>query len=76
MTDWQLDRRMTAAQYRAAIDRLGLNMSQAGRFLGVSPSTAQRYAKGKGEIPECIALLLGLMVQFKIEPMVPRNWRP
>lgn len=35
---------MTPAEYRTAIATLGLSQLAAGRWLGVSPKTAQRYA--------------------------------
>ena len=76
-TDWQMSRRMTPLQYRLAAGKLGLNVSSLGRFLGVSPRTSARYATGDTEIPEACALLLGLMIHFNIEPIVPSfpRWR-
>lgn len=35
---------MSPDQYRAALASLGLSQLAAGRWLGVSPKTAQRYA--------------------------------
>ena len=35
---------MTPDQYRTALATLGLSQQAAGRWLGVSPKTAQRYA--------------------------------
>ena len=35
---------MTPAEYRAALSALGLSQLAAGRWLGVSPKTAQNYA--------------------------------
>lgn len=35
---------MTAAEYRTALTTLGLSQLAAGRWLGVSNKTAQRYA--------------------------------
>lgn len=35
---------MTPTEYRAALTTLGLSQLAAGRWLGVSPKTAQRYA--------------------------------
>jgi len=35
---------MTPAEYRTALTTLGLSQLAAGRWLGVSPKTAQRYA--------------------------------
>lgn len=71
--DWQLSRRMTATQYRAALARLKLNRSSGGRFLGVTPRTSARYANGEAEVPEGYALLLGLMIHLEIQPVVPKR---
>jgi hypothetical protein len=57
---------MTAKQYLAAIEKLGLSQLAAGRFLGVAPRTAQNYA-AKGP-PEPVAKLLRLMVRLKLKP--------
>ena len=35
---------MTPLEYRTALSTLGLSQLAAGRWLGVSPKTAQRYA--------------------------------
>lgn len=35
---------MTPSEYRTALSTLGLSQLAAGRWLGVSPKTAQRYA--------------------------------
>ena len=35
---------MSAGEYRTALTALGLSQLAAGRWLGVSPKTAQRYA--------------------------------
>jgi hypothetical protein len=35
---------MTPLEYRAALEALGLSQQAAGRWLGVSPKTAQNYA--------------------------------
>ena len=65
---WLKQRTMTAAQYQRAIDQLGLSQLAAGRFLGVSKNTAQRYAAGETEIPVAVALLLRMMVAEGIRP--------
>lgn len=36
---------MTGEQYRHIIDRLGLNISQAGRFFNVNVRTARRWGE-------------------------------
>lgn len=57
---------MTAKQYLAAIEKLGLNQQAAGRWLGVSPRTAQNYA-AKGP-PEPVAKLIRLVIRLKLDP--------
>lgn len=58
---------MTAKQYRAAIETLGLSQGAAARFLGVSIRTSWGYANGE-PIPEMAAKLLRLMIEHKIKP--------
>lgn len=58
---------MTANQYRAALEALGLTQGAAAKFLGVSLKTAHNYANG-GAIPEATAKLLRLMVRLKLKP--------
>lgn len=57
---------MTAAEYEAAIAALGLNKSQAAKFLDISPRTSNRYAAG--HVPAAVAMLLWLMVDIRIRP--------
>lgn len=57
---------MTANQFRAAIDRLNLSQVGAARLIGADPRTARRWALGEREIPECVAILLRLMLAGKI----------
>lgn len=57
---------MTAKQYLAAIKKLGMGPTAAGRFLGVSPRTAANYA-AKGP-PEPVAKLLRIMVRLGLKP--------
>lgn len=57
---------MTEKQYLAAIKKLGMGPTAAGRFLGVSPRTAANYA-AKG-CPHAVGLLLRLMVRLKLTP--------
>jgi hypothetical protein len=51
---------MTADQYRAAIASLGLSQQAAGRWLMVSPKTAQNYAKLGSSGPAHRAILMAL----------------
>ena len=51
---------MTPDQYRAAIASLGLSQQAAGRWLGVSPKTAQNYAKIGPSGPAARAIMMAL----------------
>lgn len=57
---------MTANQYRAAIGRLDLSQVGAARLVGADPRTGRRWALGEVRIPECVAILLRLLVAKKI----------
>ena len=52
---------MTGRQYQAVIALLGLNQQEAGRWLGVSPRTAQNYCR-RGP-PEPVARLLRIVIE-------------
>ncbi len=58
---------MTANQYRAAMDKLGLSQAGAAEFLGIGIRTSHGYANGEA-IPEPIAKLLRLMVRLELKP--------
>ena len=72
--DWQTQRGMSPGQYAATIQQLGMNKSQAGRYLGVSLRTAQRYWDGDAEIPPATVLLLRALLRYQVTPIVP-PWR-
>lgn len=59
---------MTANQFRAAIKRLGISQRALVRKLRLAKSerTARRWALGEAEVPECVAILLRLMLAGKI----------
>jgi hypothetical protein len=57
---------MTALQYRAALERLGLSQRAAGPFLGVDERTSRRWAADGP--PESVAKLLRLMVKLNLTP--------
>ena len=71
---------MTAAQFRAAIARLGVTSQppvgnrrdyfQKGfsRFLKADPKTVRRWAAGTTTVPEAITLLVSLMLKFGVTP--------
>lgn len=60
-------KRMTGAEYQAAIDALGLNQLAAARFLKIGDRTSRRYVAG-GVIPHAVKLLFDLMIEKKIKP--------
>lgn len=51
---------MTPAEYRAALSTLGLSIQGAGRWLMVSPKTAQNYATKGPSGPAQRAILMAL----------------
>jgi len=51
---------MTPAEYRAALATLGLSQLGAGRWLGVSNKTAQRYATEGPTGPAAKAISMAL----------------
>ncbi len=58
---------MTKEQYRAALEKLGLNIAgSAPRVLGISKATSQRYAATGAHGP--VAKLLTLMIECKVAP--------
>lgn len=57
---------MTAKQFQAAIDRLGLSQVKAARLVGADPRTGRRWALGERTVPECVAILLRLLLAGKI----------
>jgi hypothetical protein len=62
------NKRMTPAQFRDAIARLGLSGDGAGKWLGISPSAAQGYARGEYPVPQPTAMLLRLVIKLGLRP--------
>src|SRR5262249_55313249 len=50
--------RMTAKQFRHAIQALGLSQAGAAQFFKVDDQTSRRRSLGGSEIPEAVAMLL------------------
>lgn len=48
---------MTPAEYKAALSTLGLSQLAAGRWLNVSPKTAQNYASKGPSGPAAVAVM-------------------
>lgn len=57
---------MTANQFRTAIDRLGLSQVKAASLVGADPRTGRRWALGERAVPDCVAILLRLLLANKI----------
>lgn len=57
---------MTPLQFRAALSRLDISQVGAARLVGANPRTARHWAAGDRGVPECVAILLRLMVAGKI----------
>lgn len=57
---------MTTSQYRAALTRLDLSQVGAARLVGADPRTGRRWALGERPIPDCVAILLRLLLAKKI----------
>lgn len=59
---------MTPDQYRAAIASLGLSQQAAGRWLMVSPKTAQNYAKLGPSGPAAVAIRMAIQHGLTVQP--------
>ena len=59
---------MTPDQYRAAIASLGLSQLAAGRWLMVSPKTAQNYAKLGPSGPAAVAIRMAMQHGLTVQP--------
>jgi len=59
---------MDKDQYRAAIERLGLNAEDAATWLGVSRRASFNYQAGVNDIPEPVARLLRLVINLNMSP--------
>lgn len=56
---------MTPDEYRAALSTIGLSQLAAGRWLGVSPKTAQNYATRGPSGPAAVAIRMALKYGIK-----------
>jgi hypothetical protein len=57
---------VTANQFRSAIARLDLSQVGAARLVGADPRTGRRWALGERPVPECVGILLRLLIAKKI----------
>ena len=59
---------MTGDEYEKAIERLDLSQVAAARFLGVDDTTSRRWIADKHPIPDATAMLLRVMIRYKLTP--------
>jgi hypothetical protein len=59
---------MTPQEYRSALATLGLSQQAAGRWLMVSPKTAQNYAKLGPSGPAAVAIRMALQHGLTVQP--------
>lgn len=57
---------MTPNQFRTVIERLGLSQAKAAALVGADPRTGRRWALGERNVPECVAILLRLLIAGKL----------
>lgn len=55
---------MTALEYRAARNKLGISIEESAGVLGISRATAYRYEAGQWDVPETVAKLLRALVKL------------
>lgn len=60
---------MTANQFRAALDKIGLSQLGAARLFHAGERTPRRWASGEAAVPPTVAVLLRLLVAGKITTM-------
>jgi plasmid maintenance system antidote protein VapI len=53
---------MTPIQYRAVLARLDLTQVDAAKLVGAHPRTVRHWITGDRAIPECVAILLRLLL--------------
>lgn len=61
---------MTPAEYRTALSTLGLSQLAAGRWLNVSPKTAQNYASKGPSGPAAVAIRMRLTLAPVLAEMI------
>jgi hypothetical protein len=62
---------MTSAEYRKALDRLGLSIVGAAPVLGIGRRHSQRIAAGETPVSGPISRLLSLLLKYGI----PKEWK-
>ena len=60
--------RMTNRQLVKNLDALGFTQMGFAKAIGVNPRTVRHWIAGTYPVPQAIALLLNLMVEFEVKP--------
>ena len=71
---WDLDRNMSAGQYKRILADLELSRAAAARLLGCAERTSTRYAHGVTPVPPAHAMLLRAFRDSGMFPVVP-SWQ-
>ena len=61
---------MTPADFRSALQRLGLSQTGASRILGVADRTIRSWLTGERSVPEPVAKLMRLMASGAVSKEV------
>ena len=72
---WDLDRNMSAGQYKRILADLELSRAAAARLLGCSGRTSSRYWHGISVVDPAHAMLLRAFRDSGMFPVVPK-WQP
>lgn len=59
------DKPMSALQYRAACNKLGITANGSAKVLGISRASAHRYAAGQWDVPETVAKALRQEIELR-----------
>jgi transcriptional regulator with XRE-family HTH domain len=59
---------MSKTEFRKALEQLGLSQAQAAKLVGVDERTSRRYALREAAVPRYFALILRMMIKYKITP--------
>ncbi len=57
---------MTANQFRAALDKIGISQLGAARLFQTGERTPRRWASGEAAVPPPVAIMLRLLIAGKI----------
>lgn len=63
---------MDANQYKAAMEKLGLNQTEMAKLLGIDVRTSRRYALGEYNVPAHTARV----IEFELERVSTKKGRP